>query len=202
MRALGPIALGYVLLLAGAACGRCPHASAAAAESGGEPGGAPAASTSGGEQASVAASTTPAAAASAAPVTQDELQGSWVEYWALSGRAETQRYTFTSDGRFGWCAGPDAGAPARRWGRFSVASDALVLNVQGEDATHGCAAGAGCRTLHEPAVEQRLPLGACPPNDEARALDAHYRCVSVAGQAFWLREPSTASDAEAAALAK
>jgi hypothetical protein len=147
----------------------------------------PAASTGGGEQ----------------PLVPEALHGSWVEYWAVSGRADTQRYTFMPDGRFGWCAGPSDAVPALRWGRFSVTPDALVLSVQGEDARRDCDGAAACRTVHQPALEQRLPLGPCPPNEEARALDAHYRCVSVAGQAFWLgTTASNGSDAQAAALAR
>jgi hypothetical protein len=192
MRILALAALSFGVAVACASCGcsqvveaepatGTPATSTAASAS------TPAASTTGGEQ----------------PLAPDALHGSWVEYWALSGRADTQRYTFMPDGRFGWCAGPSDAVPALRWGRFSVSADALVLSVQGEDARRDCDGAAACRTVHEPAVEQRLPLGACPPNEEARALDTHYRCVSVGGQAFWLgNTASSSSDAAAAALAR
>lgn len=203
MRNLAWVVLGVGVGLSAAACGSCPHAGAAEPAAN-EPAPQPAAALPS-ASASPAAGTTSSSGGerpATAALSADALQGSWVEYWALSGRAETQRYTFMNDGRFGWCAGPNSAAPATRWGRFSVAGDALVLTVQGEDAQHDCSGGA-CRKLHEPALEQRLPLGPCPPNDEARALDAHYRCVSVGGQAFWLGpSSSTASDAAAAALAK
>lgn len=180
-----------VCAVAAAGCG-CRHSAEAIPEATPLPASTPVPASSGGEQ--------PVADA---PLTPETLHGSWVEYWALAGRAETQRYTFMPDGRFGWCAGPDSqAAPARRWGRFSLAGAELVLSVQGEDASASCDGKAGCRTAHEPAVEQRVPLGACPANDEARALDAHYRCISVGGQAFWLRDGQGKSDLEAAALAK
>jgi len=191
MRIFALAALGFAVAVGCASCGCSQVAEAEPAAS--TPAAAPstvAASTAGGEQ----------------PLAPEALHGSWVEYWAVSGRADTQRYTFTPDGRFGWCAGPSDAVPALRWGRFSVSPDALVLSVQGEDARRDCDGAATCRTVHEPAVEQRLPLGPCPANEEARALDAHYRCVSVGGQAFWLGDAasaaSVASDVSAAALAR
>jgi hypothetical protein len=118
----------------------------------------------------------------------EPLSGLWVEFWALEGHADTQRYALFDDGRFGWCAareGQEQGA--RRWGRWSADGGMLVLTVQGEDAGASCSAAAGCRVAHDPPVEQRLPLGQCPPNEEAKSLDASYRCISIGGQAFWRR---------------
>jgi hypothetical protein len=195
MRALVSVSLSFAVVVACASCG-CKHAAEA------QPAASAPASTTAASAAPVATGAVPATSGGEQPLAPEALHGSWVEYWALSGRAETQRYTFMPDGRFGWCAGPSTATPARRWGRFSVAGDALVLNVQGEDAQRECDGTGGCRALHEPALEQRLPLGACPPNEEARALDTQYRCVSVGGQAFWLGPASAASDADAAALAK
>jgi hypothetical protein len=121
-----------------------------------------------------------------APQSAAELAGSWVEFWALSGKAETQRYTFLADGRFGWQAPPSAAsAPARRFGRYEVQGSELVLRVQGEDARTDCTDATPCRTFHDPAVELRLPLGACPDNSEASSLDQGYRCSAIGGQAFW-----------------
>lgn len=177
-----------------AACG-CRHSAEVIPEATPLPATTTGPASSGGEQA--------AAPAAEGPLTAESLHGSWMEYWALAGHADTQRYTFMPDGRFGWCAGPDVNAaPARRWGRYSLSGDELVLSVQGEDATADCDGKGPCRSAHQPAAEQRLPLGACPPNDEARALDAHYRCISVGGQAFWLRDGQGKSDVEAAARAK
>jgi len=115
----------------------------------------------------------------AADVSAEALQGSWVEFWALAGKADTQRYTFLADGRFGWTAAPQqsaGGGPARRFGRYSV---------QGEDQRADCDGSSACRAQHEPALEQRLSIGACPHNEEASALDGDYRCTSFDGQAFW-----------------
>lgn len=123
------------------------------------------------------------------PKTAVELEGSWVEFWALSGEADTQRYTFLADGRFGWQAAQGAagaaGGPGRRFGRYDVQGGQLLLRVQGEDARGDCTAAAPCRTFHDPAVELRLPLGACPENSEASSLDQAYRCTAIGGQAFW-----------------
>ena len=132
----------------------------------------------------------PAAAATAGgevPASAAQLEGSWVEFWALSGKAETQRYTFLADGRFGWTAATGTTAtPARRFGRFEVQGAELVLRVQGEDARGDCSDAAPCRTFHDPALEERFALGACPDNAEASTLDQAYRCTAIAGQAFWL----------------
>jgi len=123
------------------------------------------------------------------PKTAADLEGSWVEFWALSGKADTQRYTFLVDGRFGWQAAPGAtgtpDVPARRFGRYEVQGAELVLRVQGEDARGDCSDAAPCRTFHDPAAELRLPLGACPDNSEATTLDQAYRCTAIGGQAFW-----------------
>ena len=42
-------------------------------------------------------------------------------------------------------------------------------------------------TRYEPALAEDLVLGACPPNEEARALDARYECRSFDGRAYWRR---------------
>jgi hypothetical protein len=118
-----------------------------------------------------------------------ELEGSWVEFWALSGKTDTQRYTFLPDGRFGWQAAPGtAASPARRFGRYEVQGAELVLRVQGEDTRGDCTDATPCRTFHDPAVEVRFALGACPDNHEARSVDQSYRCTAVGGQAFWRRD--------------
>lgn len=121
-------------------------------------------------------------------LTQERLQGVWVEFWALTGHADTQRYSFFADGRFGWRAATAADVGAGwRWGSARVNSDGteIVFSVEGEAKTFGCEPAASCRVTHKPALEQRLSVGVCPENDEARALDAQYRCFSLGGQAFW-----------------
>lgn len=116
------------------------------------------------------------------------IDGLWVEFWALEGHADTQRYALFPDGRFGWCAASEGPAHgARRWGQWSAQGDMLVLRVQGQDSGKACE-GASCRVTLDPPLEERLQLGVCPPNEEAKALDANYRCISIAGQAFWRRQ--------------
>ena len=136
------------------------------------------------------AATTPAATTAAGaeqPPPASALSGVWVEFWALQGDADTERYALFDDGRFGWRA-PAAGASAvvRRWGQWTATPDTLVLSVQGEQKRSDCE-GDACTVAHQPALEQRLPLGDCPPNEEARTLDASYRCIGIGGQAFWRR---------------
>jgi hypothetical protein len=115
------------------------------------------------------------------------LSGLWVEFWALEGHADTQRYALFEDGRFGWCSAREgAGQGARRWGRWTADGETLVLRVEGRDQGSTCQEPA-CRQSHEPPIEERLQLGPCPPNEEAKALDASYRCISIAGHAFWRR---------------
>ena len=134
------------------------------------------------------AAQSPAAAQSAgAEQPAKPIDGLWVEFWALEGHADTQRYALFEDGRFGWCAASDGPAHgARRWGQWSAQGDTLVLRVRGQDSGKSCDGGS-CRVQHEPPLEERLQLGPCPPNEEAKALDASYRCISIAGQAFWRR---------------
>jgi hypothetical protein len=135
--------------------------------------------------------------APSAPAAAPDLRGLWVEFWAVSGSADTQRYAFFEDGRFGWTAASSAAAPvARRWGRFEVAGNELVLSIEGYDERFGCEASAACRVTHPQAIVERLPLGECPDNEEARALDQGYRCVSLGGQAFW-RDASASADPKA-----
>ena len=126
-------------------------------------------------------------AAPAAKVAPDSLAGLWVEFWALSGQTETQRYALSEDGSFGWrAAAGTASGVVRRWGRWSADGATLVLSVQGEESAGGCR-GTACQARHEPPREERVQVGDCPPNDEAKALDATYRCASIGGRAFWRR---------------
>jgi hypothetical protein len=120
------------------------------------------------------------------PLTQQALVGTWVEFWALSGQADTQAYEFVADGHFEWraAAGSDD-RMLRRWGRYSVQNTQLVLATEGHEERFGCEGSAVCRVLHEPALEERFTLGECPPNEEAREIDPRYTCVAVEGRAFW-----------------
>ena len=107
-----------------------------------------------------------------------ELVGAWAEYWApVNGAADTQRYVFLADGRFGWQA---RGAAGSRSGRYVVEGRTLVLSVERAEGD-GVQPG-----------ERRVELGECPPNEEARHLDAGYRCVGFDGDAFWRRGEASA----------
>ena len=128
----------------------------------------------------------PPASAPAPASTPAELAGAWVEYWAVSGATDTQRYRFGADGRFEWHAAPATPDLARRWGSFRIDGEELVLSCEGHERRGDCK-GAACTVADQPPVEHRLQLGECPPNVEAKALDANYRCLSIAGHAFWRR---------------
>ncbi len=148
------------------------------------------------QPATAASASAPAAAAAAhaapahAALTPAGLAGSWAEFWAPAGRADTQRYELWPDGRFEWHAARASNAKVgRRSGHWALQStpegDALLLQVQVEEERFGCEGSAACRVSHDPPLQERLPLGECPPNDEARKLDASYRCIAINGQAFW-----------------
>jgi hypothetical protein len=116
---------------------------------------------------------------------ESELEGRWTEYWAPAGAAQTQEYLFFPDGRFGWQAPADSNTPVTlRAGQYRVEDGELILFVHREVGP-----GAG-----QSPAEQRMELGDCPPNQEALAIDAGYRCVSVAGRAFWRRAPTNPTD--------
>ncbi|MDH5672318.1 MAG: hypothetical protein OEZ06_09225 [Myxococcales bacterium] len=108
------------------------------------------------------------------------LVGLWAEFWAPEGgRAETQRYAFLADGRFAWLGpGGDAVRGPSYSGHYGQQGSALRLAVeQAKDAGEAIAAGASLS----------LELGDCPPNEEAKALDHNYRCLSIGGRTFWRR---------------
>jgi hypothetical protein len=140
------------------------------------------------------APTVPPSAAPAPPVAEPAFEmsdgalvGEWAEFWAVSGGAATQRYTFWPDGRFEWQAPPGAAADPirRRFGTWDLAQDRLILHVTGQEPAGEAASS-----------EEQLELGPCPANEEARALDASYRCVSIRGRAFWRRgSPATGGPA-------
>jgi hypothetical protein len=138
----------------------------------------------------------PSAAASS------ELSGTWSEYWAVAGAAETQRYTFADNGEFRWAAAPSssppqAGTPVQKQGRYELHRDEqrrwLVLHVAATELA-GCDSaceGEGEETAfhveHAPALVEQLELDECPPNVEAKQLDAQYACLALGDHAFWRR---------------
>jgi hypothetical protein len=144
---------------------------------------------------------TPAAQPEAHARSASELQGMWVEYWAVSGQLDTQRYVFLEDGTFSWIAPHDfKGRTAmRKLGHYQLEGNALLLQVSTEEfapcAT--CSAEAereSKRVEHATPLVERYELGECAPNVEAQALDQHYACMAIDGRAFW-RRPLPAADA-------
>jgi hypothetical protein len=126
-----------------------------------------------------------ASAASTAPAAR-ELSGEWVEFWALSGDADTQRYVFTKDGHYEWHATAQSQDPVQaRFGTYAVAGDALELQVRFEQQRGKCTNG--CRTPVEPPRAESVVLADCPPNEEAKKLDASYRCLAIGDRAFWFK---------------
>jgi hypothetical protein len=118
------------------------------------------------------------------------MSGEWVEFWAVDGQADTQRYALMPDGKFDWQAARKGDSPlARRWGSWRVEGDTLLLHCEGEEQREHCS-GDACRVVNNPAREERVQLGECPPNEEASSLDVSYRCVSIGGHAYWRRTGS------------
>jgi hypothetical protein len=117
-----------------------------------------------------------------------DLAGDWVEYWALSGNADTQRYSLRTDGSFEWLAPEQSGSEVvRRSGSYTLTGSSLELRVQAEELRAPCGEAPDCLRKLEPPGIETLELADCPPNEEARALDASYRCISLGGRAFWRR---------------
>lgn len=136
----------------------------------------------------------------AGEVRPDDLRGTWVEYWAVDGGADTERYSFSEHGRFEWnsaysaqASQPPPQTAVRKAGAFRVerngSTPVLVLEVQHE--TFG-ACGAACggskearEVNHATPLVERYELGECPSNPEAQRLDTSYTCRAFGGKAFW-----------------
>lgn len=141
-------------------------------------------------------------------VASAELSGTWSEYWAVAGAAETQRYTFSDNGEFRWSAAPSmsphqAGTPVQKQGKFELHRDDqrrwLVLHVAATDLA-GCDSAcegqdevSAFHVEHAPALFEQLELGECPPNVEAQQLDAQYACMALGDHAFWRRPAAKAN---------
>jgi len=127
-----------------------------------------------------------------------DLLGSWVEYWAVDGRADTEQYAFTDASHFEWRA--SAGAQDARSqtavhkaGEFRIEREGpawvLVLEIRHEtfaacDAP--CSGQADPREVdHATPLVERYELGECPSNPEALRVDAGYTCRAFGGKAFW-----------------
>jgi hypothetical protein len=126
-----------------------------------------------------------------------DLRGTWVEYWSISGRADTDRFAFDEQGRFDWHASAKAEAKPptaiEKAGAFHVEHDGraavLVLEVERERfaaCAAPCAQSAEPREVeHSAPIVERYELGECPVNPEAERMDASYTCRAIGGKAFW-----------------
>jgi hypothetical protein len=130
----------------------------------------------------------PAAAAPAAKGhAGTEIAGEWVEFWALSGGADTQRYVFGPDGSFEWSAAESSkDAVLAMFGAYTFDGTNVALTIKAE-RTRDSKCTDGCKNAVEPPRTAQLAVAECPPNEEAKALDASYRCLSFGDRAFWLR---------------
>jgi hypothetical protein len=149
-----------------------------------------------------------AADATTAQLTVVDFGGVWAEYWAIEGVADTQRYFFADDGRFGWLA-PERTTPPvepiQRSGTFRVETiegrPVLTLDVSSErfsGCTGACAQAGEPRVVtHAPPLVIRYEIDACPANQEAEHLDQAYVCRSFGGQAFWRRAKADGIDTDA-----
>lgn len=116
-----------------------------------------------------------------------EIAGEWVEFWALDGAADTQRYVFGTDGHFEWSAeAASKDAVLARFGEYTYDGTNVTLTIKAERPRDAKCTD-GCKTPVEPPRSVQLAVEDCPPNEEARALDASYRCLSFGDHAFWLR---------------
>lgn len=155
----------------------------------------------------------------AAELRPEDLRGTWVEYWAVDGGADTERYSFSELGRFEWSSSYSAQASAqppqtaiRKAGTFRIErtgpTPALVFDVQHETfagCSAPCTAGTEPREVdHAPALVERSELGECPSNPEAQRVDANYTCRAFGGKAFWRKapEPPATSEPRAPAAAQ
>lgn len=145
-------------------------------------------------QAASAPGATPPSAAGAI-----DLRGTWVEYWAVNGKAETDSYAFTEQGRFDWHASAkvEQQKPVEKVGTFHIETHGdgavLVLEVERErfaGCTGGCADSSPREVTHSTPIVERYELGECPGNPDAERIDRHYTCRAIGGRAFWRRPPN------------
>lgn len=134
------------------------------------------------------------APSSAAPAAKGkpgtELAGEWVEFWALSGGADTQRYVFGADGQFEWSDAAASKEPIlATFGSYTFDGTSVTLTIKME-RPRDLKCDSGCRKPVEPPRTTQLGVNECPPNEEARALDASYRCLAFGDRAFWLKSPA------------
>jgi hypothetical protein len=123
---------------------------------------------------------------------RETMVGTWAEYWSVAGQAATAQYVFHADGTYSWQAVPQSEPTvAARAGKWELVDGTIVLTATSQDERPGCPTacetGGARRVPLDPPIVERLTLDVCPPNDEARKLDASYTCVSLGERAFWRR---------------
>jgi hypothetical protein len=131
----------------------------------------------------------------------EDLRGTWVEYWSVSGAADTDRFAFDERGNFDWHASAKAQSHTpsaiEKAGAFRVEragkASVLVLEVQRERfaaCASPCAESGPPREVqHSAPIIERYELGECPVNPEAERIDADYTCRAIGGKAFWRKKP-------------
>jgi hypothetical protein len=149
-------------------------------------------------------------------VRPEDLRGTWVEYWAVDGGADTERYSFSELGRFEWSSAYSAQTAAqapktaiRKAGAYRIErtgpTPAIVFEVQHETfpgCAAPCTAGSEPREVdHATPIIERSELGECPSNPEAQRVDASYTCRAFGGKAFWRKAPEAQASSAAAAAA-
>ncbi len=143
-----------------------------------------------------------------------QLVGIWQGFWSLKGRVATDRFLFLEDGRWGWLATTDTKVantirPVQRSGRWEMGEDVIVLTELRRKEFVGCKrdsssdqtcentsdcepCSAEYRVIrHDTPVVERLTIGECPDNQEAKMLDQEYTCLSFGERVFWRKATPT-----------
>jgi len=136
------------------------------------------------------------------------LVGIWQGFWSLKGKVETDRFLFLEDGRWGWLATANTNAtntlqPVQRSGRWEMEEGIVVLTELQRKEIIGCKRESpsvrSCEdeqrcepcspeyriVRHDTPVIERLAVGKCPDNQEAKTLDREYTCLSIGERVFW-----------------
>ena len=140
--------------------------------------------------------------------TDSRLVGIWQGFWSLKGGVATDRFLFLEDGRWGWLATANSNPtntvqPVQRSGRWEMKEGVVVLSElqrkeivgceQGLSSDQTCEGGSDCEPCnaeyrvvrHQTPVIERLSIGKCPDNREAKKLDRAYTCLSIGERVFW-----------------
>jgi hypothetical protein len=145
--------------------------------------------------------------------------GVWQGFWSLKGRVATERFLFLDDGHWGWLDATDeseamTARPVQRSGRWDIEEGVVVLaELQRKEIVgceHGSSSGPPCDdsldcercgrayriVRHNTPIVERLIIGECPENEEAKALDREYTCSTIGGRVFWRKAVPAKSEQE------